>query len=240
MAEIDTRSPYYPFLQPQSNYYDLSDTITLPKKIVDYLIDAPKGAYVPPDDNTYPRCRLWKYLYYDGENPLDRPLPTIEEKMSVLFDPDLPQTPPTEKGYRLFPQIFIKESQERAQTRLYVYLGRTIPNDDEMKLSLAVTFRVWTHYTYELNTHTDVMSRAFGIEQALIEAFHGVNMAGVGTFAFSRYAHPDCGSEVLFDGEANVGRQLTMALQIATTARQTIETPWSAPTENGGTIRWGG
>ena len=97
---VDLRSPTYPYVKAQENYYDLSDTVSLPRKIIDYLIDAPQGDYVPPDNNNYPRCRLWKYLYYDGARPLNQPLPTIQEKMSVLFNPDMPQTPPTEKGSR--------------------------------------------------------------------------------------------------------------------------------------------
>lgn len=214
---VDPRSPYYPYFKAQENYYDLSETVSLPRKICDYLIDAPQRDYTPPDDNRYPRCRFWKYLYYDGARPLNQSLPTIQQKMSVVFNPDAPQNPPTDKGYRLIPQIFVKQSQEAAQTRVNCYLGRTVPLNDEFKLAIAVTFRIWTHYTYELNTRTDEYSRAFGIEQALIEALHGVNMDGIGTFFFSKLVHPDCGSGVMYDGEANVGRELTIALEVATT-----------------------
>jgi hypothetical protein len=64
---------------------------------------------------------------------------------------------------------------------------------------------------------TNVLSRITGIEQALIEALHGVNMTGIGTFFFSRQKHPDCGSEEIFDKDTNIGRNLTIALEIATT-----------------------
>ena len=87
---VDLRNPYYPYVKAQENYYDLSGSVDLPRKITDYLIDAPVGDYTPVDDNAYPRCRLWKYLYYDGARPLENPLPTIQEKMSVVFNPDLP------------------------------------------------------------------------------------------------------------------------------------------------------
>lgn len=217
IERVDTSSPYYPYFKAQENYYDLSDTVTLPRKICDYLIDAPVRNYVPRDDNTYPRCRFWKYLYYDGARPLENPLPTIQEKMSVVFNPDAPQNPPTDKGYRLIPQIFVKQSQEAAQTRINVYLGRTVPMDDELRIALSVHFRIWTHYTYEGNTRSDEYSRAFAIEQSLIEALHGVNMTGIGTFFFSKAKHPDCGSGVMYDGETNVGRELTIALEVATT-----------------------
>lgn len=213
---IDVKSPWYPYQKSQESFYTLAGSVDLPRKICDYLIDAPKGDYTPIDDNTYPRVRLWKYLYYDGERPLDNPLPTIAEKMSVVFNPKFYETPPTEKGFRLIPQIFVKEAQTKAQTRVMCYMGRTMPSNDDLSVSLAVTFSIWTNYTYELNTKTDEYSRSFAIEQALIEALHGVNMDGVGTFYFSRFKHPDCGSRVIFDGDTNVGRELTIALDLAT------------------------
>ena len=237
---VDIRNPCWPYVKAQESYFDLKDSVDLPRKITDYLIDAPVGDYIPPNDNAYPRCRLWKYLYYDGARPLDNPLPTIEQKMSVVFNPDLPQNPPTDKGYRLIPQIFTRQSQETAQTRLYVYMGRTVPMNEEMRIALAVTFRIWTHYTYELNTKSDEYSRAFAIEQALIEALHGVNMDGIGTFFFSKSVHPDCGSGVMYDGETNVGREVTIALQVATTVPNApgsiLQKPFGDPS---GTIRWG-
>lgn len=236
---VDVRSPYWPYVKSQENYYDLSESVDLPRKIADYLIDGPQGDYVPIDDNAYPRCRLWKYLYYDGERPLSHPLPTIQEKMSVVFNPDNPQNPPTPKGYRLIPQIFVRQSQEMAQTRINVYMGRTVPMNEEMRIALAVTFRIWTHYTYEANTRTDEYSRAFAIEQALIECLHGVNMDGVGTFFFSKAVHPDCGSGVMYDGETNVGRELTIALQLATTVPKGFGETYNKPISKNSTLVWG-
>lgn len=236
---VDVRSPYWPYVKSQENYYDLSESVDLPRKIADYLIDGPQGDYVPIDDNAYPRCRLWKYLYYDGERPLLNPLPTIEQKMSVVFNPDNPQNPPTPKGYRLIPQIFVRQSQEMAQTRINVYMGRTVPMNEEMRIALAVTFRIWTHYTYEANTRTDEYSRAFAIEQALIECLHGVNMDGIGTFFFSKAVHPDCGSGVMYDGETNVGRELTIALQLATTVPKGFGETYNKPISKNSTLVWG-
>ena len=238
---VDVNSPWFPYIKTQEGYYDLKDTVTLPRKICDYLIDAPGVTYSPPNDNSYPRVRLWKYLYYDTPNPLENRLPTIQEKMSVVFDPQNPEDPPTEKGYRLIPQIYVPQAQLSGQTRLYVYLGRTVPLNDESRISIAVTFRIWTHYTYESNTKSDEYSRAFAIEQALIQALHGVNMTGVGTFAFNRFMHPDCGSNVMFDGQTNVGRELTVALQVNTTENEQfspiVNMPYADPKEPN--IRWG-
>jgi hypothetical protein len=212
----DITSPYYPYYKVQDAYIDLSDTVDLPRKICDYLIDAPNGLYKPKDDNKNPRCRLWKYLYHDTAKPLEKKLPTIKEKMSVVFNPSKPEEPPTDKGYRLIPQYYTKQSQTTAQTRIYTYLGRTVPTDN-FRMSIAVKFLIFTHYTYEANTKTDEYSRCLGIEQAIIEALHGVNMSGVGTFSMSKRIHPECGSVVMSDGKENVGRELTLALEFATT-----------------------
>lgn len=239
IERVDPASPTYPYLKVQENYYDLADTVTLPRKICDYLIDAPLRGYAPPDNNRYPRCRFWKYLYYDGARPLEKPLPTISEKLSVVFNPDEPQNPPTEKGYRLIPQIFVKQSQESARTIVNVYLGRTVPMDDEFRIALSVHFRIWTHYTYEANTRSDEYSRVFAIEQSLIEALHGVNMDGIGTFFFSKFKHPDCGSGVMYDGETNVGRELTIALELATTVPHGFGDFANKPISTEPSIRWG-
>ena len=227
-------SKYYPYFKTQDSFLDFSEAVDIPRKLCDYLLDAPKGNYKPIDDNKYPRCRLWKYLMYDGAKPLSNTLPTIQEKMKVLFDPNRPEEPPTEKGYRLIPQVYTKQSQEKAQTRVYVYLGRTVPSGEgEFKASIAVKFLIFTHYTYELNTKADEYSRCAGIEYALIEALHGVNMAGVGTFSFSKRVHPDCGSREMFDGNTNVGRELTLALEIATTAENGVGDTDNMPTMDG-------
>lgn len=230
---VDKSSQWYPYYNTQPNYYDLSDALYIPRKICDYLIDAPRGEYMPPDNNSYSRCRFWKYLYYDGARPLDSPLPTIAEKMSVVFDPDKPTEPPTDKGYRLIPQVWTKQAQTDAQTRVYVYMGRTLPQRDEFKISLGVTFFIWTHYQYELNTRQDEYSRAFNIEQALIEALNGVNMAGIGTFYFDKGKHSDCGSNPIYDGDTNVGRELTIALELMTTAQSGGRETSNMPDFNG-------
>ena len=222
-AVFGAESKYYPYGKVQASYFDLSQLPLLPKKISDYLIDAPNpnDGYAPEDNNSYPRCRLWKYLFYDGADPLKQNLPSISEKMSVVFNPALPEKAPTEKGYRLIPQIFTKPSQVDAQTLIYFYIGRMVPSNDEFKACVSVNFIIFTHYQYEANTQTQVLSRVSGIEQALVEALHGVNMTGIGTFFFSRAKHPDCGSEELWDGNTNIGRRLTIAVELETTTGET-------------------
>ena len=210
-------SQWYPYLNTQTSYIANKQIVGLPRMICDYIIDAPNGDYAPPDNNDFSRCRLWKYLYHDDAKPLEKALPTIEQKMQVVYNPEQSENPPTEKGYRLFPQLWVKPSQTVAQTRLYVYLGRTVPNDN-FKVAVAVHFRIWCHYAYETNTRAEVYDRAIGIEQALLEAFNGVNMAGIGTFGFSKRVHPDCGSNVIADKDINIGRELILGLELATTA----------------------
>ena len=56
MSEAYTQ--WYPYLCVQDSYFKLEGAEKIPRKICDYLIDAPKGEYMPPDDNAYSRCRL--------------------------------------------------------------------------------------------------------------------------------------------------------------------------------------
>lgn len=213
-ARVSANSQWYPYIKVYEGFYDLSQTVDIPRKIMDYLLDMPDGYYTPQDDNAKARTRLWKYLYYDESHPENQPLPAPQQKMSVLFDPDEPTKPPTDKGYRLIPQLFIKPSQTDAQTRIYVYMGRTIATDD-FEVQLSVVFDIWTHYTNESNTKAaEAYSRVFAIEQAIIEAFHGVHMAGVGSFYFNRAKHSDCGSTTMTDRDSNVGRRLVLGLSV--------------------------
>lgn len=217
--EADTRSKWYPYHKIYEGYFDLKHTVEIPRKIMDYILDMPNGTYTPPDDNDYPRARLWKYLYYDGAHPLDQPLPTPAQKMSVLFNPDDPTRPPDPaKGFRLIPQLFIKPAQTDAQTRIYVYLGNTLA-DNDFTVQMSVVFDIWTHYTEEANTHSEAYSRAIAISQALLETFHGVNIDGVGSFYFNRTKHSACGERVFDDGDSNVGRRLVMGLEIKSVTR---------------------
>lgn len=214
---VSTDSKWFPYVKVQHNNFNFEQYAQFPRLICDYLIDAPQGNYTPKDDNSFPRCRLWKYLYYDEEKPLEQKLPTIKQKMSVLFNPNKPTEPPTKKGFRLIPQTFIMQSQTDAQTRVYVYLGRGIATQDDNTYCVSVVFDILTHYTYELNTKSDEYSRSGAIVAALMEALNGVNITGIGTFSMSKRVHPDCGTKPIRDGQSNVGTELIMGLEMATT-----------------------
>lgn len=217
-GKANPNSEFYPYIKVYEGYSDFVDELRIPRKVMDYLLDMPDDVYTPVDDNKRARTRLWKYLYYDGAHPEQQPLPTPSEKMDVLFDPEFPTRPPnSEKGYRLFPQVFIKPSQTDAQTRIYVYMGRPVPTDD-FTIQLSVVFDIFVHYTEEANTREDnSYSRAEAISQAIRQALHGVNMDGVGSFYFNRARHADCTDEPFTDKDSNVGRHLVMGLEIKST-----------------------
>lgn len=219
MAEtVDFSSPYYPYELVQPGFLAFRGWEDIPFKLVSYLMDLPDAmGYVPQDDNLRPRCRLWKLLWNDGANPLDGALPTTEEKLSVLFDAEHPDINTDElkalhpKGYRIFAQNSIGQSQLCAQTAVYCYLGREIPYND-FQSRVAVIFDIWCNVNLETNTKTIHYNRAAAIEQAIKEALNGVNIAGVGTVQYSRILHGDCGSSQIWDESTNTGRRLTMAL----------------------------
>ena len=211
---VSPNSPYYPYNKVYEGFFNLSSTLDIPRKVMDYILDMPDGYYTPKDDNNLPRCMLWKLLYYDEEHPENQALPTPQQKKSVLFDPDMPTKPPTDKGYRLFPQIYVKQAQTEAQTRIYCYMGRTIATDD-FSVQLSVVFDIWTNYRQEANTKAaELYSRVYAIEQSILSALHGVHMDGVGSFYFNRAKHGDCGSTPMTDRDGNIGRSLVMGLEV--------------------------
>lgn len=85
---VDKNCPTYPYEKITTGANTLRGAETLPHKLLTYLMDLPDAnGYEPVDDNSRPRVRLAKYLWYDGANPLANPLPSVEEKRSMLFDP---------------------------------------------------------------------------------------------------------------------------------------------------------
>lgn len=215
MAErVPFNSPTYPYRRVLAGANTLKGAETIPYKILLYLLDLPDAAgYVPPDDNDYPRCRLMKYLWYDGANPLGNPLPTPEQKRSLLFDPNNPDINTDEdkekhpKGYRLFMQRMVGQSLLDAQTLLKVYPGRIL-DTNEFRTILGFQAEIWTNTNLVTNTKTTAYDRCFDIEQCLREALNGVDMAGVGTIRFSRQDSSYNGSEILYTDSAMVGRMV--------------------------------
>lgn len=218
----DFSSPYYPYEKVQTGFSTLKGSEELTHKILMYLLDLPdKNGYVPVDDNERPRVRFAKYVWYDGARPLAQPLPTPEQKLSLVFDGDDPVTNTDEqkekhpKGYRLYWQVFWGQTQTEAKTVVKCYLGRSIPSSAHTA-QIGITFEIMCNTNQETTTRTDAYERAYDIEQCIIEALNGINIGGVGVVSFSRLDHADCGSKAINDRSGTiVGRQLNMAISWA-------------------------
>lgn len=215
---VPFNSPYYPYEKDQTGYSTFRGWEDIPYKIITYLLDLPDAnGYMPADDNSRPRVRLAKYLWYDGARPLDNPLPTPAQKLSMLFDPEHPDINTDEdkqnhpQGYRIFPQNSIGQSQLDAETIIYCYIGRDTPYDN-FHSRTAIIFEIWTNVNLAANTKTQHYTRLEAIEQAIKEALIGVNITGVGTIQYSQRFHADCGSRTIWDSHVNPGRELTLAL----------------------------
>lgn len=193
------------------DYAKLPDGPRLMKQIVDYLLDLPLPGYEPPDDNAYPRCRLVKYLYYDSAHPLEEALPTVEEKLSIVYNPERMDVPPTEKGYRIYPLVYPIQAQSMGQSVIKIYPGRALP-DNVFQIDQAVIFEVLCSVAYESNARSDVMSRSYAIAAEILRSLNGVNMAGAGTWFYDRFQLSECGLYPITDEGANVGYRLTMGL----------------------------
>lgn len=194
-------------------YVTLPDADELLRKVLYYLIDMPTGTHQPFTDNRCPRTRIAKYLYYDCSRPLDQPTPTPQQKLSLFFKPENPADPPTEKGYRIFPQIAITEAQENAQTRLYAFMGFVDATDD-FRSDISICFRILCNTSYDSNTKDAALSRSWAIAQAIVESLSGVNMLGVGTFYFNRRKNAECAIRYITDDQHNVGCQLVIGLTV--------------------------
>ena len=152
-----------------------------------------------------------KYIYYDEPQPLERPALTTEQKMSIFYDPEKAAEPPTEKGYRIYPLSYVRQSQTKAQTVLRCYIGQMTPVD-VFTVQVGITFDILSSMVYENNTRSWALSRCLAIEQTLWEALNGVNMAGIGTIYSDRRQLPETGSYNISDDNSNVGRRVHFGL----------------------------
>lgn len=208
MPDVTIYSPYTKIY----DFFGMSDLDIVPLKLRDYLLVMPsKECPNPILTNDNPRVRLVKYLYYDTPNPLEEPMPSVEERQSIVFDPFHP-TDPTRKRFRVFTQMAVNQAELEGSTILRIVMGKTIPYTP-FSASIGVEFVILSNYALEANTKTTALSRTYSIELCILEALNGVNIDGVGAFMFSRGVHPDCGSRMIYDEKMNVGRALTMAFE---------------------------
>ena len=206
-----TDNPYFPY-QKVADYTTIPDAETLLKKIVDYLLDFPMKGYTPPSDTSTPRSRLSRLLYYDVPHPLDQPLPTPAQKISMVFDPESPDVPPDkDKGYRVYPMIYPIQAESMGRTSLKIFMGYAKPVSP-MRVEQSVAFEVLSNTALEGNQATTSLSRTYQICVEIIRALNGVNIEGVGGFYFDRRQLTDCGLEPIADKSQNVGYRLTMGL----------------------------
>lgn len=204
---VSFASPYYPYRKVIQGANDLKGAELIPYKILMYLLDLPDAhGYTPPTSNEYPRVRLMRYLWNDDQRPLDGPLPTPEERLSLLFQGEQADINTDEqkrlhpKGYRLFTQRNVAQSILEAKTMLKIYVGRVL-DDTDFRTIVGLQAEIWTHPSMD-STKTTARDRTFDIEQCLREALSGVDIAGVGTMRFSRQASSYNGSEILYADSA--------------------------------------
>ena len=190
--KVSVDSPTYPY-EKVAEFPRMEMAAEIPLIICRYLMDLPMPGYEPKDNNGFPRCRLMKRLWYDDHDPLANPLPTPEQKMSMLFDGEHPTLNTKEEkaehpqGYRLYPLQWWMQSQIEAQTSLKVYMGRETPLDD-FRVEIGIIFDIYCNANFETSM-------------------------GVGVMNYSRHTHGDAGSQNFYDESGtNVGRRLVMSL----------------------------
>ena len=206
-------SPYYPYRRViNGNIMDGAELI--PYKILMYLLDLPDSAwYEPVDDNSRPRVKLAKYLWYDEANPLANPLPTPAQKKSLLFDPYNPDINTDEdkvkhpKGYRLFMQHSVSESLLTAQTIIKIYPGRVL-DPTIFRSVIGFQIEIWSNPDLITNTKTYQYDRIWDIECALRDSLNCVDIAGVGLIQFARNDGSFNGSELQYTNAGECGRVL--------------------------------
>lgn len=205
---------YYPYKRVQG-YATMPNLEIIPRMVRDYLMDMPSKGYTPPDDNRSFRCQLMKYLYYDDNDPLSHPLPTPEQKMSIVFDPSRPDRPPDkEKGYRIFSQELISQAQVVGQSIMRIYMGRVVPVDS-YTIQASIIIHILVNASYEANTRTLALQRSFAMACLAERALVGVNFgAGVGTIMFNRRVHGDSSFYLQDDESTNIGYRLTLGLTV--------------------------
>lgn len=219
-SNVSFNSPYYPYEKVSTGAFNTLKGIEyIPYKLIMYLLDLPdKNGYEPVDDNERPRVRLIKYLYYDDPNPLALPLPTPEQKLSLVYNGENAAIDTDEDkanhpvGYRIWNQIYTMPAELNARALLKCFMGREIPRSD-FKTVLGVNFGLVLNYALDNITRTKAYSRMYAMHQCLVEMFHGVNIAGIGTVFYNKTVHGDCGYTVYHSEGTQVYSDTFMAIE---------------------------
>lgn len=217
MGDITIYSPY----EKIYNYWADTEIEKVPMKLRDYLLLLPtKDCPNPIETNDNPRARLVKYLYYDAPNPLSNPMPSVQERLKMIFDPFNPDKPSDPNiGYRVFCQSNTAQANIMGQTILRIVMGQSIAQTPFIVTS-SVNFQILSNYTIESNTQSTAELRTYAMEQCIIQALHGVNMTGVGTWMLtkSQYSYGsrntiNNGGKPITDDQEMLGRMLTMSFE---------------------------
>lgn len=215
---LDFSNPWYPYDRPNPGVLRYRGISEIPGKLIRYLLDLPDAfGYVPADDNSRPRVRLAKLLWYDGAKPLEQPLPTPEQKLSMLWQGEVSvlntdaERLAHPKGYRIYGQSFWIPADFTAGSWLKVYTGRILPYSDYYA-EIGLTIEIGVNYQQDNNLKTSAYSRIMQMEEAILDALHYVNIDGVGGLHFNRRDHTDDGSHPWHDDGTNVGRTIGLSL----------------------------
>lgn len=232
MGNEHFNNPYYPYEFVLTGANHLKGAEDIPYQVLMYLLDLPdKHGYIPVDDNSRPRVRLIKYIYYDEPNPLAMPLPTPEQKLSLVYDGMSPAINTDEdrknhpKGYRIFPQQYELQSPIQAKTMLRCFMAREIPRSD-LKTILGLNFSCIVDYALEDIISTNIASRMYAIHQCLIESLHGVNISGIGIVHYNKTIHGDSGMTVYHTEGNYVYSDTFMAIEWQETTTDEIVHEW--------------
>lgn len=184
----------------------------IPRKLLNYFLYMNGNASLP-DDNTNPRCRLLKYMFNDNGNtrPLSSPLPTVEERVAAVYNPQEPVKNGNEGDqYHFFPQMYTAQAQLIANTIMRVYMGYVRPIDG-MSAACSIVFELMTSVYYD-QLEEEAMSRSYAMLQCVMEALNGVNIGGVGTVYFESSLNTTCEAYPIGDRGTNVGYRLVMCV----------------------------
>lgn len=182
----------------------------IPRKLVDYFLYMNGNASLP-DDNSNARCRFLKYLFNDNNNtrPLSSPLPSVEERINAVYNPQAPIKNGNEGDqYHFFPQMYTAQAQLIANTIMRVYMGYIRPIDN-MSAACSIVFELMTSVYYD-QLEEEGMSRTYAMLQCVMEALNGVNIGGVGTVYFQSSLNTTCEAYPIGDRGTNVGYRLVM------------------------------
>lgn len=210
-----------PIYEEVYRFNDLPRAENLCNDIITYLLDLPRSNYTPQDKGA--RANIARLLWYDTPDALDRDahdLPTAAQKKSLIYNAKIPT--PTDKqapkGYRIFLQPRIGETQTEQKTELRVFMGETYPVSD-FRAMQAIEFQILCGMS--LDAMIGNQSRSYLMVINLIRALNGKDIGGgSNTIRFNRDYYHFSGTEYFNDGRFNVGYYIHMATEFSVSGEE--------------------